>query len=236
MISKSKEPYTKTEIFESSFFPYCIKEWNNLSEELRKIKSTVQFKTKILSFIRPKENSIFKIHNINGIKLLNRLRLHFSHLNEHKFWYNFRATIDFMCSWGLEPETTLHYLLHCNLYSDLRTEFLNDICASNTTLKNLSHEKLLNILLYRWQNFSFNSNKKIIKSTIKFFKTSERFIGPLIWPFIQQRILSEQILLKIIYKSLFKDYMYICMQHMQHARVLWLVSVLGPVSCRFYSF
>ena len=80
--------------FESSFFPYCIKEWNNLSEELRKIKSTVQFKTKILSFIRPKENSIFKIHDINGIKLLNRLRLHFGQLNEHKFRYNFRATID----------------------------------------------------------------------------------------------------------------------------------------------
>ena len=84
---------TRIKIFESSFFPYCIKEWNNLSEELRKIKSTVQFKTKILSFIRPKENSIFKIHDINGIKLLNRLRLHFSHLNEHKFWHNFRATI-----------------------------------------------------------------------------------------------------------------------------------------------
>ena len=42
---------TRTEIFESSFFPYCIKEWNNLSEKLWKIKSTDQFKTKILSFI-----------------------------------------------------------------------------------------------------------------------------------------------------------------------------------------
>ena len=46
------------------FFLIVLKEWNNLSEELRKIKSTVQFKTKILSFIRPKENSIFKIHDI----------------------------------------------------------------------------------------------------------------------------------------------------------------------------
>ena len=103
-------------IFESSFFPYCIKEWNNLSDELRKIESTVQFKTKILSFIRPKETSIFKIHDINGIKLLNRLRLHFSDLNEHKFRHNFRTTVDPMCSCGIEPETTLHYLLHCNLY------------------------------------------------------------------------------------------------------------------------
>ena len=128
---------TRTKMFESSFFPYCIKERNNLSEELRKIKSTVQFKTKILSFIRPKENSIFKIHDINGIKLLNRLRLHFSDLNEHKFRHNFRATLDPMCSCGIEPETTLHYLLHCNLYSDLRTELLNDICDLNQSLKNL---------------------------------------------------------------------------------------------------
>ena len=33
----------------------------------------------------------------------------------------------------------------------------------------------------------------------------------------------------------FKDYMYICMQHL-NASLLWLVSVLGPVLCRFYSF
>ena len=100
----------RTKIFESSFFPYCIKEWNNLSEELRKIKSTDQFKMKILSFIRPPKNSIFKIQDINGIKLLNRLRLHFSHFNDHKFRHNFRAAIDPMCSCGLELETTLHYL------------------------------------------------------------------------------------------------------------------------------
>ena len=54
-----------------------IKDCNNLSEELLKIESTVQFKTKILSFIRPKENWIFKIHDINGLKLLSRIRLHF---------------------------------------------------------------------------------------------------------------------------------------------------------------
>ena len=32
---------TRRKIFESSFFPYCTKEWDNLSEELRKIESTV---------------------------------------------------------------------------------------------------------------------------------------------------------------------------------------------------
>ena len=84
-----------------------------------------------------------------------------------------------MYSCGLEPKITLRYLLRRNLYSDLRTELLNDICALNPTLNNLSHEKLLNILLYESEDFSFKTNKKIIKSTIKFLKTSERFIGPL---------------------------------------------------------
>ena len=99
-------------LFESFFFPYCIKEWNNFIEELLKTESTLQFKTKILSSIKPKENSIFKIHDIDGIKLLSPIRLHFSYLNEHKCWHNFRATIDPMCSCGLEPETPLHYFLH----------------------------------------------------------------------------------------------------------------------------
>ena len=70
----------RTKKFESSFFPYCIKEWNNISEEIRKIESTIRFKTNILSFIRPKEKSFFKILDTNRIKLLSRLRFHFSHL------------------------------------------------------------------------------------------------------------------------------------------------------------
>ena len=135
-------------------------EGNILIEELRKIKSTVQFKRKILSFIRSKENLISKIHDINGLKLLNCLRLHFSHLNEHKFRHNVRATIDPICSRSLEPETTLHYLLRCNLYSDIRTELLNDICLLNPTLKNSTHEKLLNILLYGSENFFFKKIRK----------------------------------------------------------------------------
>ena len=86
-----------------------------------------------------------------------------------------------MCSCDLELETTLHYLFRCNLYSDLRTELLNDICGLNPTLKTylMKTVYLLNVLLYGSENFSFKTNKKIIKSTIKFLKTSERFIGSL---------------------------------------------------------
>ena len=87
----------------------------------------------------------FEVHYIKGVKLLTRLRLDFSHLNEHKFRHNFDNIINPMCSCGKEPETTLHYLLRCDLYSIYRLELLNNISALNESLKNSSEEKLLKI-------------------------------------------------------------------------------------------
>ena len=86
-----------TKAFESSSFPCCAKEWGNLSKELRNIHSIKTFQFSILNFVRPRENSIFAIHDINGLKLLTRLRLNFSHLNEHKLQHNFNDIINPRC-------------------------------------------------------------------------------------------------------------------------------------------
>ena len=120
-----------------------------------------------LSFITPKENSVFAIHDTKDLKLLTRLRLNFSHLNEHKFRHGFRDTVDPMCKWGLETETTLHFLLCCRLYSAIRTELLDDISAVDSSLTNYPDEKLLNTLLYGLEYFRVKTNRSILKSTIK---------------------------------------------------------------------
>ena len=96
----------RTKAFELSFFPHCAKEWGNLSEELRSIDSINTFKLSIVNFVRSREKSVFVVHDINGLKLLTRLRLKFSHLNEHKFRHDFNNTINPMCLCGREPETT----------------------------------------------------------------------------------------------------------------------------------
>ena len=44
------------------------------------MESSKHFKKTILHFIRPKENSIYEIHDISGLKLLTHLGLNFSHL------------------------------------------------------------------------------------------------------------------------------------------------------------
>ena len=127
-------------------FPHiALKKWSKLNDKIRNIKSINKFKVTILNFIRTKRNSVFDIHDTKGIKLLNRLRLNFNHLNEHKFRHNFNDTVNPMCRCGREPETKLHYLLPCYLYSTKRQELLNNVCILNTSLKNYSNEKLLNM-------------------------------------------------------------------------------------------
>ena len=112
-----------TKAFNSSFYPYSIKEWCALSEEIRNIVSVNKFREIILSFIRSKENSVFPIHDTKGLKLLTRLRLNFSHLIEHKFRHRFRDAVGPMCKCGIETETALNFLLHCRLYSTIRNSW-----------------------------------------------------------------------------------------------------------------
>ena len=69
-----------------------------------------------------------------------------------------------------EPETTLHYLLCCDLYSIYQLELLNDICPLNGSLKNSSEEKLLKILFYGAEDFTSQTNSEILKCTITFIK------------------------------------------------------------------
>ena len=85
------------------------------------------------------KNSVFGVSDIYGVKLLTRLRLNFSHLNEHKFRHNFNDTINPMCNCGAATEITIHYLLRCRLYSVKRAELLDGVYKLDSTLHKISH-------------------------------------------------------------------------------------------------
>ena len=118
----------------------------------------IQKKT-LIKFIRTEENSIFWISGIYGIKLLTRLKLSFSHLNEHKFRHNFNDTINPMCNWGPATETTIHYYPRCRLYSVQRVELLNGVYKLDSTLQNSSEDQLLTVLLYGSEKIALDINK-----------------------------------------------------------------------------
>ena len=62
------------------------------------------FRKRLLIFITSLENYAHGVHDPLGVRLLNRLRLGFSHLREHKFRHNFAGTFYPLCSCSLETK------------------------------------------------------------------------------------------------------------------------------------
>ena len=82
-----------------------------------------------MKFFSLQERSLFSIHDPTSVKLLTRLRLKFSHLNEHKFRHNFKDTVVAMCDSGTETETTEYFFLTCPFFV---TENKNSLTMSMT--------------------------------------------------------------------------------------------------------
>ena len=90
-------------------------------------------------------NNTYGIYDPIGVRLLNRLRLGFSHLGEHKFRHNFADTLNPLCSCTLETEDTEHYFLHCQNNLSFRTtlsQLMNDVNNINTVIASLNSNDL----------------------------------------------------------------------------------------------
>ena len=123
-------------------FHFRIKEWNKLDAKLRNLPSVSITKKSLLTYFKTDENSVFDVHNPKGIKLLNSLRLNFSHLNEHKFCHKFWDTVNAFCLCNSDTETTSHYL--------------------DNALLNRCDDNLANILLYGSFIYSCSMKNKIL--------------------------------------------------------------------------
>ena len=171
--------HCRTDCFKFSFFPYTLKDWFKLDDHIRNSESIAKFKSSLLSFIRPIQNNVYNIFDPIGLKFLTRLRLGFSHLNEHKFRHNFKDCMNPLCSCSLETENTTHYLLHCHHFSQNRMSLISSVKSVSENFESFSDDVKRNILLYGDARFDVNKNKYILEATITYIKTTERFAGPL---------------------------------------------------------
>ena len=101
------------------------------------------------------------IFNPIGLKFLTRLRLGFSHLNEHRFRNNFQDCMNPLCSCSLEIEDTSHYLLHCHQFSQYRTDLMNSVKSILENFQSFSDNVKKDILLYGDSRLDGNKNKFI---------------------------------------------------------------------------
>ena len=64
----------RTESFKHSFFPFCVREWNNSDNTIQDAESIKQFKSMLKNLFSLNQGSLFSIHDPVGVKLLTRLR------------------------------------------------------------------------------------------------------------------------------------------------------------------
>ena len=115
------------------------------------------------------------------MKLLTRLRLQFSHLNEHKFGHGFNDTVDPFCACRNEIETIEHFFLHCHFYNSQRKELFNSLKKLDPYLPKLNPKNQVQFLLYGFQtNDTKTLNCDILKNVITYIKATARFDRPLI--------------------------------------------------------
>ena len=121
------------------------------------------------------DRSTYEVKDVEGIKLLAKLRTEFSDLRTHRFHHNFNCN-DPTCCCLLEEESVSHYFFCCPRFNRLRNDLLGSIslCIGND-VSILPHEHLTKILLYGSNVFDNLRNKVILEKTLIFIHKSKRF-------------------------------------------------------------
>ena len=133
----------------------------------------------MLNLIRPKCNDTYGIHNPTGLKLLTRLRLGLSHLNDHRFNHNFKDCINPLCSRSLSDENNVKFFLHCHYFSLQRQTLMNNIKSIDKDIINETDSDLVNILLFGSSKYQYHINSKRLNFSIDFILKTERLSGQL---------------------------------------------------------
>ena len=136
----------RTDCFKYSFFPCTLNDWFNLDVGIRNSESISIFKSKLLSFIHLLQNNIFNIFAHEGLKLLTRLRLGISHLNEQRFIHNFQEYMNPVCPCSLEIEDTSHYLLHCHHFTLHCIDLMNSVKSICSNFESITDNNKITLL------------------------------------------------------------------------------------------
>ena len=147
--------------------------WNKLSSSI--LNSTYPvFRNHLLNIIRPVPNPVYSIKNCIGLKLLTRLRLGLSLLNEHRFNHNFQNYIYPLCTCSLEVESTTHFSLHCHHDQNMRAKRLNSLEVIDTNLLKVCEEQLSKVFLYSFSQLDQNENGNVLNSSINYIVELKR--------------------------------------------------------------
>ena len=154
---------SRTTQYFNSFLPSSIREWNNLSLDVRNSDSIIIFKRKLNSDIKSIPR-YFYAGNRRAQVLHTRLRTKCSSLNNDLFQK--RINDSHLCLCG-NVENTDHYFFHCRFYHAQRTELIHEI-SQHTPVT-------LQILLSGNPLLSLHTNTLILETVHKYITDTKRF-------------------------------------------------------------
>ena len=160
----------------NSFFPHAIASWNIFIEifKYKEVPTIGTLKKDILSLIRPVSKSFFKLFDPVGLRYLFQLRVSLS-LRGHKWRHNYTGTPSGICHCNQCIEDTSHFLCSCPSYVSQRAalvSIVNEILYK-VRLNHLENQSKL--YLYGDSSINNSDNKKLMLSTIKYIKETQRF-------------------------------------------------------------
>ena len=132
---------------------------------------------KVLKFIRLKANSFFTCLNPKGVKLITKLPLGLTHLQDLKFKHNSQGYLNPICSCGTEAETNADYLFHCPNYLHEWKALLNNIKSVFSNILEQSDSFIYNVLLFSGTSVNDSSNTIIVNARINYIASKKRFDG-----------------------------------------------------------
>ena len=131
-----------------------------MHRDIRDASITV-FKKHLLKEIQPGLHPIYNIWKPIDLKLLTRLRLGLSHLNEHRLIITLRTVLALcvLLVCRQKQPITFSCIDITDYCHSVRPSLFNELCETDMNLPNLPDKKFLNIILNRSSLFSDSQNK-----------------------------------------------------------------------------
>ena len=165
----------RTDRYMNTFFPHAISSWTIVISHFEDFPSFDSLKEHVLSLFRPKTKSIFGVHDPIRLRYLFQLRVRLSPLRSHKKHHNFIDTPSDICHCNQGVEDTSHFLFSCPSYAAQRATLATSVIQilQKYTLNDLGNH--LELYLYGHRTINCTDNRKILSSTIKYIKDTQRF-------------------------------------------------------------
>ena len=88
-----------------------------------------------------------------------------------------------LTKWLTTPCPNQHFFLRCHFYHIERLELFSSLYDINElAINELNEDSIIKLVLFGSDKYHKETNRKILRNCINYFKATKRFYEPLLWP------------------------------------------------------